>query len=262
MQSITRRVLLSNGTAAAMAIATPALASAAETRPATEKPLRILVAGAHPGDPEAGCGGTIARYTQLGHAVTALYLTRGEGGVPGRTAAQAAEIRSAEAMAACAILKATAVFAGQIDAATEINAVRSGEFTKLIDAQEPDVVFTQWPLDTHPDHRVCASLTIGAWVALKRRFALYYYDVDLGGDTQCFHPTSFVDVTDVEPLKRQACMAHKSQGAAGADGFYFRDHVPMMRFRGNECGRKNAEAFVHHDASPVGWLPPNNASGR
>jgi hypothetical protein len=29
----------------------------------------------------------------------------------------------------------------------------------------------------------------------------------------------------------------------------------MLRFRGMECGRKAAEAFVHHDQTQAGWLP-------
>ncbi|HEX6908343.1 MAG TPA: PIG-L family deacetylase, partial [Terriglobales bacterium] len=45
--------------------------------------LKIVVAGAHPDDPESGCGGTIALYTDLGHEVTILYLTRGEAGIKG-----------------------------------------------------------------------------------------------------------------------------------------------------------------------------------
>lgn len=127
---------------------------------------------------------------------------------------------------------------------------RSAEFAKLIESTRPDIVFTQWPIDTHPDHRVCAALTLGAWV--KQKFPLYFYEVDLGSDTQCFKPTHYVDVTEAEPIKRDACMAHRSQGP---EGFYNRDHVPMMRFRGMECGRKMAEAFIHHDASPLGRLP-------
>jgi len=34
---------------------------------------KSLVTGGHPGDPEYGCGGTIARLTALGHEVTLLY---------------------------------------------------------------------------------------------------------------------------------------------------------------------------------------------
>ena len=156
--------------------------------------MRILVIGGHPGDPEAGCGGTMARYARMGHSVTALYLTRGEAGVAGKTHDQAAAIRTAEAQKACSVLKATALFAGQIDAATEVNPARSAEFTKLVASVDPHVVFTQWPVDTHADHRACASLTIAAWIALGRKFGLYYYEVDLGSDTQCFKPTRYVDV--------------------------------------------------------------------
>ena len=252
MENFTRRRLLSAfGTAAvASAILLPTTASGTGGGP--DRPMRVLVVGAHPGDPEAGCGGIIARYAQQGHEVTALYLTRGEAGVTGKSAEQAAAIRSAEAQAACKILGATPLFAGQIDAATEINSTRSAEFTRLIETAKPDIVFTQWPVDTHPDHRVCASLTLGAWITLGSKFALYYYEVDLGSDTQCFRPTHYVDVEAVEPLKRNACMAHLSQNP---EGFYNKDHVPMLRFRGMECGRKLAEAFVHHDPSPVGQLP-------
>ena len=86
-----------------------------------------------------------------------------------------------------------------------------------------------------------------------RGFALYYYEVDLGSDTQCFRPTHYVDVTATEPRKRAACMAHASQNPAG--GFYAKDHEPMLRFRGLESGHRLAEAFIHHDQSPSGRLP-------
>ena len=37
--------------------------------------LKVACVGAHPDDPESGCGGTLARYSQAGHRVTILYLT-------------------------------------------------------------------------------------------------------------------------------------------------------------------------------------------
>ena len=253
MPPLTRRHFLSEfGTAAAAsAVLSPHFQAAGADMPPA-RPLRVLVIGAHPGDPEAGCGGTMARYAQLGYQVTALYLTRGEAGVAGASAQQAADMRSAEGLAACKILGAQPLFAGQIDGATEVNAKRNAEFAKHVVGVDPDIVFTQWPIDTHADHRACASLTIAAWLTLKRKFALYYYEVDLGSDTQCFAPAHYVDVSATEPLKRDACMCHRSQNP---QGFYNRDHVPMMRFRGMESGYKLAEAFVHHTGSPVVELP-------
>jgi len=248
MRHPSRRRLLSHS---AIAIAAPL---AAGTAPAPARPAqKIVVIGAHPGDPEAGCGGTIARYADMGCEVVALYLTRGEAGVAGKSAQEAAALRSAEAEAACKILKARPLFAAQSDGATEVNAARYAEFTALLSGEKPDVVFTQWPLDDHADHRACAALTYQAWLRSRRSFALYFYEVDLGSDTQCFRPTHYVDVTPAEPRKRAACFAHASQKPDG--GFYTKDHEPMLRLRGMECGRELAEAFVHHDQSPLGLLP-------
>ena len=70
--------------------------------------------GGHPGDPEYACGGTIARYTDLGHEVTLLYLNKGEGGCPHKTAQECSATRVAEAEKACEILKAHPAFAGRL----------------------------------------------------------------------------------------------------------------------------------------------------
>src|ERR1051326_1359827 len=82
------------------------------------RPLKILCVGGHPDDPESGCAGTLARYADLGHAITIVYLTRGERGIRDKTLAEAAAIRSAESEAACKIIGAQPVFFGQIDGAT------------------------------------------------------------------------------------------------------------------------------------------------
>src|SRR5207245_4214492 len=84
------------------------------------RPLRIVCVGAHPDDPESGCGGTLARYASAGHAVTVIYLTRGERGISGKSLEEAATIRSAEGEAACKIMGAKPLFFGQIEGATEV----------------------------------------------------------------------------------------------------------------------------------------------
>src|ERR1017187_8894666 len=61
------------------------------------KALRIVCVGAHPGDPEFGCGGTMALYSNAGHQVTLLYLTRGEAGDPTKSYAESASLRTKEA---------------------------------------------------------------------------------------------------------------------------------------------------------------------
>ena len=100
--------------------------------------LKVVVTGGHPGDPEYGCGGTIARYSALGHEVVLLYLNRGEwtdkpGFDPG-------PVRVAEARKACVILQARPVFAGQIDGQAIVDRAHYDEFHDRLHAERPDVV--------------------------------------------------------------------------------------------------------------------------
>ena len=94
--------------------------------------LKIVVTGGHPGDPEYGCGGTISRCTDIGHEVLLFYLNRGESGITGKSATEAANIRTAEVMQACEILKARAVFATQIDGQSVVDATHYNEFYEIL----------------------------------------------------------------------------------------------------------------------------------
>ncbi len=253
---MTRRELLARtgqvGTA--LAVGLPAADAASQIQPQTQTPvghkLKVLVAGGHPGDPEYGCGGTIARYTDLGHEVVLLYLNNGEwpaaqGGAP-------AHIRMAEGSKACDILKARPVYAGQVNGHAVLDAAHFDDFRKILKAELPDVVFTQWPIDGHRDHRATSALALDAWLQMEKKFALYYYEVSNGEDTLQFSPTHYVDITGTEPRKRAACHAHASQTP---DRYYDLQDL-VARFRGIESGNKRAEAFVLQQGSPYEALPP------
>jgi LmbE family N-acetylglucosaminyl deacetylase len=207
-----------------------------------DKKLRIVCVGAHPGDPEFGCGGTMAKYSHAGHSVTFIYLTRGEAGDPSKSYSESAAIRTGEAETACKLLNAKAVFANQIDGNTILNKEKNDEMSRLISAENPDLVFTQWPMDSHPDHQVTGMLALTAWMRVARQFQLYFYEVNTGSETMAFTPTDYVDITDVRDLKIAAMYAHKSQDPDGTYKSYFK---PLEEFRGLESGVKAAEAFIH-----------------
>ncbi|HLY70017.1 MAG TPA: PIG-L family deacetylase, partial [Puia sp.] len=59
--------------------------------------LTIICVGAHPGDPEFGCGGTMNKCAKTGHDVTFLYLTRGEAYDSSISYSRAAALRTKEA---------------------------------------------------------------------------------------------------------------------------------------------------------------------
>ena len=106
------------------------------------KNLHIVCVGAHPGDPEFGCGGTMAKYSDAGHTVTFIYLTRGEASDPNKSYSEMAALRTKEAESACKVLKAKLKFAGQIDGNTVLDKEKNEEMTRLIMAEKPDIVFT------------------------------------------------------------------------------------------------------------------------
>jgi len=249
MISLTRRRMLARAGNVAGALAAGApLAGAAAAAP---NPLRVVVAGAHPDDPESGCGGAIARFSDAGHEVVILYLTRGERGIKGKTYDEAGRIRTAEAEKACEILKARPVFAGQVNGKVEVNYARYDEFLNVLKGQRPDVVFTHWPIDTHEDHRATSLLVFDAWLRMERKFALYYFEVKTGMQTSQFWPTHYMDITATEARKRASCFAHSSQNPEE----FYAVHDQMNRCRGMELGVKYAEAFVHHAQSPEVALP-------
>ncbi len=233
----------------------PLAATAAEpvsgtTAPGLKPKVKVIVAGGHPGDPEYGCGGTIARYTDLGHEVVLLYLNRGEW-PENPQLEDAKSVRIAEARRACELLKARPAYAGQINGAAIIDPAHYEKFHRLLEAEQPTVVFTQWPLDNHADHRAISMLVYEAWLRMGKQFALYYYEVSNGEDTVQFSPTHYVDITRTEPRKRDACYAHASQSP---DRFYALQGL-VTRMRGIESGHAHAEAYIRHVQSPDFALP-------
>jgi N-acetylglucosamine malate deacetylase 1 len=251
MKSLSRRDLIirTNAVAGAFVVGeSPALAAApqADRRTDAGRKLKVIVTGGHPGDPEYGCGGTIARFTDLGYEVVLLYLNKGEW--PPRDAGLA---RIAEATKACEILKARPLYADQFNSQAVVDAAHYATFRKILEAEQPDAVFTHWPIDNHADHRAISNLVYDAWLKMGKRFALYYYEVSNGEDTVQFSPTHYVNITETEPRKRLACYAHASQ----TPDRYYALQGQVTRMRGLESGHKQAESYIRHVQSPDFALP-------
>lgn len=255
MRNITRRTLFktSSQLAGSLAFGLPAFGQDAKgSAQPTNQRLKIVFAGGHPDDPESGCGGTIARYTDLGHEVVLLYLTRGEAGIKGKAAAEAATIRTAECYKACEILKARPLFAGQIDGSTELSGTQYERFHRILQSEKPSLLFTHWPIDSHRDHRAASLLAYDYWLKSGKIVGLFYYEVETGAQTQTYHPTHYVNITDTEARKRRACFAHTSQYPETS---FYPMHDKMSQYRGMEYGCRFAEAFVRHDQSPGAAIP-------
>ena len=244
--TISRRTMLNRAACLSLALGSGVLGTESEA----QRKFKVIVTGGHPGDPEYGCGGTIARYTDAGHEVVLLYLNRGEKACP-EPSSETGNARVAEARRASEILKSRAMFAGQCDGHAIVDREHYEAFRILLQAERPDVLFTHWPIDGHADHRAISMLAYDAWLKMDKKFGFYYYEVSDGEDTLMFSPTDFVDITRNEPRKRAACYAHASQSP---DRFYALQSQ-VTRFRGVESGHLYAEAFVRHAQSRGGLLP-------
>ncbi len=239
-QTMNRREMIKAGLGtAAMTIlgGIPAIAKDKKDR------KKILVIGAHPDDPETAAGGTICLLTKAGHDVACVYLTKGQASSSFTDRKVAADTRTKEAIAACAIMGSRYIFMDQEDGATEVSEKRRADMRELISKEKPDVVITHWPIDGHRDHAACGILVADAWRRLDHCFELYFFEVMTGVQTQLFHPTDWVDISSVRDLKYKACYCHESQHLEETMEEF---HGPMEAFRGLECRCPAAEAFAHN----------------
>ena len=204
----------------------------------TAKKLRVVVFGAHPDDPESGCGGLIALLAKAGHEVTVAYATcfRGE-----RKIGAEAEgiVRRREATAACQILGAKPHVFDYAHEKLQAEKSTLEAVSAWLKKVRPDIVVTHWPLDTHPNHHVTGSLV---WQCYLRdsRWNLYFFEVMTDQQSQGFKPDLYLDIGAVHGLKRRALDCHKSQKPDGI----WDVHEAMHRRRGEECGAKRAEAYI------------------
>jgi LmbE family N-acetylglucosaminyl deacetylase len=224
-----------------LAVPFPGQADKQTPRPAEPKRLRVAVVGAHPDDPESGCGGLIALLTQQGHEVTVGYLTcyRGDRKVGNEPEAQ---VRKREATAACQILGARPHFFDYAHEKLEADEATVAAVLAWLKQVKPDFVVTHWPLDTHPNHHVTSSLV---WQCYLREggWGLYFFEVMTERQSLNFRPELYLDIESVRDLKRRALDSHQSQQPDAI----WEAHEAMHRRRGAEAGVKAAEAYVRAD---------------
>jgi LmbE family N-acetylglucosaminyl deacetylase len=269
MEKISRRILLNKGLGfAGAAMTAPALSwagtkdsSVAPSLPEdlpevqNKKNLKVVFVGAHTDD-WVICGGTIARYTRLGHTARFISFTPGDS-VSMADAAhlsveQLAAARREQAVKGAELLGARILFLDQRDLRMHVDPTSYQECNKILLAEQPDVVFAMWPLEFHPDHRAAGNLAYNTWLQSGMKFALYFCETP-GGDEmqpQQFVPNHWVDVGSVMDVKRESVLANT----------FIKDWWPecetYCKFRGREYGCHFAEAFVR--VHTVASMPEKN----
>ncbi len=176
-------------------------------------------------------------------------MNRGEGFCKGADPSECGSVRTGEAAEACRILKARPAFAGQYDGQAIVDNAHYEDFRRLLEREKADIVFAQWPIDRHRDHRALSMLALDAWLRGGKKSAFYFYEVT--EDTMMFSPAEFVDISGVESRRRAACYSHASQQPEK----WYPAQAQLTRLRGGEGGFAQAEGFVRHWESRRGLLP-------
>ena len=162
--------------------------------------MNILAVGAHPDDIEIGCGGTLIKYVQRGHSVFLLLITKGEKGGDIKT-------RQAEQLKAAEIVGVKDIYWGDYQD-TELQH-RGREIIQTVENHieivKPDLIFVNFPEDTHKDHRKVNQSVLSATRYVKN---VLFYEVPT---TSNFIPHVFVDISKTLEGKIRALEAHQSQ---------------------------------------------------
>lgn len=189
---------------------------------AQEKPLRILMIGAHPDDCDIKSGGTAALFAKMGHEVKFLSITNGDAGHMEMGGGMLAKRRYAE----------TQEVAKRLGIHYDVLDNHDGELLPTLEIRldvirkirewGADVVISHRTNDYHPDHRYTGVLVqdaafmvgvpnIAADTPPLRKNPVFLYYQDNFQKPNPFSPDIVIDITSVIDQKIYALDAHTSQ---------------------------------------------------
>jgi len=222
----------------------------------------VLAIGAHPDDIEILCGGTLAKYAELGVDVSMAVMTDGALGHMVIPPDELAEIRHEEAAKSADIIGADFYWLGFKDASLINDLEIRMTLVELIRKTKPDMIITHSPNDYHPDHRGTSDLVFGATFlsGLKHVETESSYHEGVQPITYMdtinssnFIPTEYVDISNVIQTKIKMIRSFESQvkWLKDHDDVDFLDMIQVQsKARGYQCGVEYAEAFKLENVWP------------
>jgi len=186
------------------------------------KPLKIIMIGAHPDDCDIKGGGTAALFVQMGHQVKFVSVTNGDAGHMEEGGGMLAKRRMAEAKEAGRRLGVTYDVLDHHDGELLATLPIRLEIIRIIREWDADVVISHRSNDYHPDHRYTAVLVqdaaymvgvpnIAADTPPLGKNPVFLYFQDNFQKPNPFEPDIAVDISSVFDKKIDALDAHESQ---------------------------------------------------
>ncbi len=189
---------------------------------AQEKPLNVIVIGAHPDDCDNEAGGTALKFVKMGYKVMFVSLCNGDGGHYKYSRKEIARIRRGEAQEAGRRFGVKYVVLNNHDCELMPDLKLRREVIKLIREWNADIVICPRPNDYMADHRSTSVVVQDASYLVMvphmvpgtpalRKNPVFLYNQDPFKKPLPFHPDIVVDITDVIDQKIHGMMAHASQ---------------------------------------------------
>lgn len=188
--------------------------------------MKVLIMTAHPDDMETAVGGLACRLIDNGYDVYTIVATSGRRGKELNNR-PIVEVREEESRRAHELIGAVPVFLQtkfpllNLETGSLPDTPQMRKFiSHLVNDYEPGAVFTFWPVDIHPDHRVIGSLAMNACLQKGMNREIFCFEVWAGTTEpypQSLHflPTHYVDITGVGDRKAEMIFSHKSQNPGG-----------------------------------------------
>jgi LmbE family N-acetylglucosaminyl deacetylase len=192
------------------------------TMKAQEKPLNIVVFGAHPDDCDNDAGGTAIKFVHMGHHVMFVSLCNGDAGTYKYGRRKLAGIRRKEAQEAGKRFGVKYIVLNHHDCELMPDLKLRHEVIRLIREWNADIVISPRPNDYMADHRSTATVVQDAaymvivphcvpCVPALKKNPLFLYCEDNFKKPLPFSRDIVVDISDVLKEKIYAMSAHKSQ---------------------------------------------------
>jgi len=169
---------------------------------------KVLVLAPHPDDEAIGCGGTLRRLTENGCRGETVFLTNGKKDKFGDHE-EIARVRRNEALNSAKELgMGKSHFLDYYDRRLKPDKEVLEFVLSLLKEMNPDMVFSPFFLDNHPDHNETAKILALASTHYSKDFICCCYEL-----WSTLTPNYLVDISSFFDKKVAAILSHKSQAS-------------------------------------------------
>lgn len=213
----------------------------------------ILVIAAHPDDEVLGCGGTVARRAAEGHRVEILILgegatSRADGDCAGVERLRT-DARKAASILGAANVRFVSLPDNRFDTVALLDVVQ--EIETVVEAIQPETVFTQHGGDLNIDHAVTFRAALTALRPMQGCCVRSLYAYEAASSTEwafqrfspVFNPSFYVDISAFLDQKTAAMEAYESERRSFPHPRSPEALRALAALRGSTAGMQAAEAF-------------------